>query len=131
MNRYESAYRDYTIPRAGDESSLYPQRPERTAKVGGGGIRIAGSRMTESSDGELHDSFEQRIRTPSGQQQHHFSRAGGGFSSTDEDGSFQPPIHQSKSRLISSRELSDRSGGERSNPEFVVANEAMQTAYQR
>ena len=55
MNRYESAYRDYTIQRGGggsaDESTLYPQRPERMSKNGRAGRAIrSGVKDTTTSD---------------------------------------------------------------------------------
>jgi len=115
MNRYESAYRDYTIPRAagGDESSLYPQRPERTVKTtGAAGRFITRGHANEVSSDETSDSYERRMI------QNH-NQAASGFS-TDEE-SFAN-IQQNPRQIVSSRELSDRN-----NPDFLVPNDAIQT----
>lgn len=131
MNRYESAYRDYTIQRGGgssaaieDESTLYPQRPERS-KSGRSGRAIRGGLTKDStsdSSNESHQAFDQNVRM--------MAQTNPGFSSTDEESFIQQPHHIHRHHQISSRELSDRSGGERSNPDFLVANDAIQT-YQR
>lgn len=130
MNRYESAYRDYTIQRGGDspdESSLYPQRPER-GKNGRSGrlIRGGGAKDTTTSDSsaESNQGFDQSDRM--------IAQTNPGFSRTDEESFIQQPHHHiHRHHQISSRELSDRSGGERSNPDFLVANDAIQTYHQR
>lgn len=113
MNRYESAYRDYTIPRAGgDESSLYPQRPERTVKTtGAAGRFITRGHANEVSSDETSDSYERRMI------QNHNQASG---FSTDEE-SFAN-IQQNPRQIVSSRELSDRN-----NPDFLVPNDAIQT----
>lgn len=128
MNRYESAYRDYTIQRgtgAGspEESTLYPQRPERS-KSGRSGRAVRGQAKDNTSDSstESNQGFDQNARM--------IAQTNPGFSSTDEESFIQQPHHIHRHHQISSRELSDRSGGERSNPDFLVANEAIQT-YQR
>lgn len=128
MNRYESAYRDYTIQRGGggsaDESTLYPQRPERN-KSGRAGRAVRGLVKDSTSDSSVESGggFEQ-------QSARMMAQTNPGFSSTDEESFIhhQPVLH--RHHQISSRELSDRSGGERSNPDFLVANDAIQT-YQR
>lgn len=128
MNRYESAYRDYTIQRGGtggdsaDESTLYPQRPERS-KSGRAGRAIRGVKDTTSdSSAESH--------LGGGFDANRMAQTNPGFSSTDEESFIHQPNHVHRHHQISSRELSDRSGGERSNPDFLVANDAIQT-YQR
>ena len=125
MNRYESAYRDYTIQRgedsSPDETTIYPQRPERSKSVRMGRGMIANSDSSAESQG-----FDQQT---SGRMM--MVHANAGFSSTDEDSFIHQHPHQHpRHHQISSRELSDRSGGERSNPDFLVANDAIQT-YQR
>ena len=153
MNRYESAYRDYTIQR-GDESSLYhqpPQRPERSNNnkgvrlvgTAGGGNRstaaaAAAAAIVESSESSIEStSYDQsRMMIPQQQQQVQINQ---GFS-TDEESfilqRYHPHHHHQQQQhqqhhhhhhQISSRELSDRSGGERSNPDFLVANDAIQS----
>ena len=134
MNRYESAYRDYTIQRGGagsqDESTLYPQRPERS-KSGRAGRAIRGVKdtvtTTSDSSAESHlgafDATANNSRMTAAQ-------TNPGFSSTDEESFIHQPNHLHRHHQISSRELSDRSGGERSNQDFLVANDAIQT-YQR
>ncbi len=128
MNRYESAYRDYTIQRGGtggdsaDESTLNPQRPERS-KSGRAGRAIRGVKDTTSdSSAESH--------LGGGFDANRMAQTNPGFSSTDEESFIHQPNHVHRHHQISSRELSDRSGGERSNPDFLVANDAIQT-YQR
>lgn len=128
MNRYESAYRDYTIQRGAgtgspEESTLYPQRPERS-KSGRSGRAVRGLAKDNTSDSstESNQGFDQNARM--------IAQTNPGFSSTDEESFIQQPHHIHRHHQISSRELSDRSGGERSNPDFLVANEAIQT-YQR
>jgi hypothetical protein len=143
MNRYESAYRDYTIQRGGgggnsaDESTLYPQRPERS-KSGRAGRAIRGVKDTvtttsdSSAESHLGGGFD---GAPSSNRMTSAAAAqtNPGFSSTDEESFIHQPNHLHvlhRHHQISSRELSDRSGGERSNPDFLVANDAIQT-YQR
>ncbi|KAI9558851.1 hypothetical protein GHT06_015640 [Daphnia sinensis] len=133
MNRYESAYRDYTIQRGGggtegsaDESTLYPQRPERSKSGRAGrGVRagVKDTATTSDSSAESHLGFDGATRMM-------MAQTNPGFSSTDEESFIHQPHHIHRHHQISSRELSDRSGGERSNPDFLVANDAIQT-YQR
>ncbi|XP_057369483.1 uncharacterized protein LOC130690494 [Daphnia carinata] len=132
MNRYESAYRDYTIQRgsgggggSADESTLYPQRPERSKSGRAGRVVRPGVKdtaTTSDSSAESHLGFDGTTRMM-------IAQTNPGFSSTDEESFIHQP-HLHRHHQISSRELSDRSGGERSNPDFLVANDAIQT-YQR
>lgn len=101
MNRYESAYRDYT-----QRVNEYPQRPERKGRAERSPPKDSNSSAESNSIG----------RNNGRQQQHR------GF--TGDEDNYQPALQ------ISSRELSDRSGGERSNPDYIVSNEALQP-YQR
>lgn len=101
MNRYESAYRDYT-----QRVNEYPQRPERKVRADRPAPKDSSSSAESNSIG------------PSNGRQHQHR----GFASDEEN--YHPNLQ------ISSRELSDRSGGERSNPDYVVTNGAIQT-YQR
>ena len=144
MNRYESAYRDYTIQRGGggsaDESTLYPQRPERMSKNGRAGRAIrSGVKDTTTSDSSAEShlgGFDASTTANNNNNRMTTTTSAGagaqinaGFSSTDEESFIHQPNHH-RHHQISSRELSDRSGGERSNPDFLVANDAIQT-YQR
>jgi len=108
MNRYESAYRDYT-----QRPDDYPQRPERK-------IRTERSARKDSNSSEESNSIEQHGL----HQQHGGARVSHphhGFTTDEEN---YHPTHQ-----ISSRELFDR-GGERGNSEFVLTTDAIQR-YQR
>lgn len=135
MNRYESAYRDYTMQR-GDESSLYhqspPQRPERSnnnkgvRSTGGNRSTAGAAAVVESSESSIEStSYDQSRMIPQQQQQVQINQ---GFSTDEESFILQRyHPHQQQHHQISSRELSDRSGGERSNPDFLVANDAIQS----
>lgn len=127
MNRYESAYRDYTTMQRGplassaeaDEANSYPQRPERSKRNLG---PVAGRvmRQKETMSDSSAESYDPARPYPiTGQQNRGFS--------TDEEYYQQEPGTPHRHHHIPSRELSDRSGGERSNSEFVVANDAIQT----
>lgn len=119
MNRYESAYRDYTMQRGSsamlepDEANAFPQKPERSKRNLG---PVAGRvmRQKETMSDTSAESYDAARVYSTGHQNR-------GFGTDDE---------YYRHHQISSRELSDRSGGERSNPDFVVANDAIR-AYPR
>ena len=112
MNRYESAYRDYTQRDIGARAGT-PQRPERKGRGPGRALRNDSSHSNSSGEESSH-----------GRRLVHVGGGGGGLNrgyTTDEDSSFNHP----SPHPISSRELSDRSG-ERSNPDYTITN-ALQT----
>lgn len=104
MNRYESAYRDYTTQRDVDD---FPQRPERKHRTAERALPRLDSRSSVESN-----SFEQQQ-----QQQARTAHQQHGFTSDEENYHAAHPI--------SSRELFDR-GGERGNPEFIITTDAIQ-----
>ena len=104
MNRYESAYRDYTTQRDVDD---FPQRPERKMRTAERALPRLDSSSVESNSYEQ----QQQARAAHQQQQQY------GFTSDEENYHAAHPI--------SSRELFDR-GGERGNPEFIITTDAIQ-----
>ena len=105
MNRYESAYRDYTTQRDVDD---FPQRPERKHRTTERTLPRLDSRSSVESN-----SYEQQqhARVAHHQHQQH------GFTSDEENYHAAHPI--------SSRELFDR-GGERANPELIITTDTIQ-----
>jgi hypothetical protein len=115
MNRYESAYRDYT--HRGDST---PQRPERKGRPGRAAAAVLRQDSSRSSGEESHSSRSAHLR------QLHVGQNNRGYT-TDEE-SYHPDHHHP---ISSMRELSDRSGGERSNSEYIVTNEMQVGDYRR
>ena len=146
MNRYESAYRDYT-QRPADGAPQRPERNGRSSAVAAASVqRPYSSHSSSSTGGDETPSVGGRLALhQAGRHQHlegHHDvhdyddhdddgrldvdgRNNGGYL-TDEE-SYHPDQHP----ISSMRELSDRSGGERSNADYVVTNQIHVNDYRR